>query len=86
MNVHKNARLTPCGRERIVRQVESGRRWDPSAGRSGTSRARGCEARRKGFSYVKITPTSLRRLAPAYRLPQEIDVCALEPLVRGLGL
>jgi hypothetical protein len=23
MNVHKNARLTPCGRERIVRQVES---------------------------------------------------------------
>ena len=25
MNVHKNARLTPRGRERIVRQVESGR-------------------------------------------------------------
>jgi transposase InsO family protein len=24
MNIHKNARLTPCGRERIVRQVESG--------------------------------------------------------------
>ena len=24
MNVHKNARLTPFGRERIVRQVESG--------------------------------------------------------------
>jgi hypothetical protein len=24
MNVHKNARLTPYGRERIVRQVESG--------------------------------------------------------------
>jgi transposase-like protein len=24
MNVHKNARLMPCGRERIVRQVESG--------------------------------------------------------------
>jgi hypothetical protein len=24
MNVHKNARLTPRGRERIVRQVESG--------------------------------------------------------------
>jgi len=24
MNVHKNARLTPCGRERIVRQIESG--------------------------------------------------------------
>ena len=24
MNVHKNARLTPLGRERIVRQVESG--------------------------------------------------------------
>ena len=24
MNVHKNARLTPHGRERIVRQVESG--------------------------------------------------------------
>ena len=30
MNVHKNARLTPFGRERIVRQVESGqtvRKW-----------------------------------------------------------
>src|SRR6516164_10115236 len=25
MNMHKNARLTPRGRERIVRQVESGR-------------------------------------------------------------
>jgi transposase InsO family protein len=24
MNVHKNARLTPCGRERVVRQVASG--------------------------------------------------------------
>ena len=24
MNVHKNARLTPLGRERIVRQLESG--------------------------------------------------------------
>ena len=24
MNMHKNARLTPHGRERIVRQVESG--------------------------------------------------------------
>jgi transposase InsO family protein len=24
MNVHKNARLTPCGRERIVLQIESG--------------------------------------------------------------
>jgi transposase-like protein len=24
MNMHKNARLTPRGRERIVRQVESG--------------------------------------------------------------
>ena len=26
MNVHKNARLMPCGRERIVRQVASGQR------------------------------------------------------------
>ena len=24
MNVHKNARLTPIGRERIIRQIESG--------------------------------------------------------------
>lgn len=24
MNIHKNARLTPSGRERIVRQIESG--------------------------------------------------------------
>jgi hypothetical protein len=28
MNIHKNARLTPRGRERIVRQIKSGRlRW-----------------------------------------------------------
>ena len=24
MNIHKNARLTPIGRERLVRQIESG--------------------------------------------------------------
>ena len=32
MNIHKNARLTPAGRERIVRQVESGQ--TPEAGTS----------------------------------------------------
>jgi hypothetical protein len=30
MNMHKNARLTPRGRERIVRQVESGLTWEVS--------------------------------------------------------
>jgi hypothetical protein len=30
MNVHENARLTPHGRERIVRQVSSGQRPDDS--------------------------------------------------------
>ncbi len=31
MNVHKNARLTPRGRERFVRQIESGQTPGPSA-------------------------------------------------------
>ena len=38
------------------------------------------EAMQRGRDRLK------RRLAPAHRLPQEIDVCALDPLVRGLGL
>ena len=40
MNVHKNARLTPHGRERIVRQVESGQ--TPK----GHSTCRSCDQRR----------------------------------------
>jgi hypothetical protein len=35
MNVHKNARLTPRGRERIVRQVESGQAPKPVAEAAG---------------------------------------------------
>ena len=38
------------------------------------------EAMQRGRDRLK------RRLAPAHCLPQEIDVCALDPLVRGLGL
>jgi transposase len=35
MNVHKNARLTPRGRERIVRQVSSGQRPEAVAEAAG---------------------------------------------------
>ena len=35
MNMHKNARLTPRGRERIVRQVESGQRPEAVAEAAG---------------------------------------------------
>jgi transposase len=35
MNVHKNARLTPIGRERIVRQVESGQTPEAAADAAG---------------------------------------------------
>jgi transposase-like protein len=35
MNVHKNARLTPRGRERIVRQIESGQSPDAVAEAAG---------------------------------------------------
>jgi hypothetical protein len=38
------------------------------------------EAMQRGRDRLK------RRLAPAHRLPQEINICALDPLVRGLGL
>ena len=31
MNIHKNARLTPIGRERLVRQVESGQTPEAAA-------------------------------------------------------
>ena len=40
MNMHKNARLTPLGRERVVRQVESGRRRRPSAKPQASARGR----------------------------------------------
>ena len=35
MNMHKNARLTPRGRERIVRQVESGQTTEAVAEAAG---------------------------------------------------
>ncbi len=35
MNMHKNARLTPRGRERIVRQVESGQTLEAVAEAAG---------------------------------------------------
>ena len=35
MNIHKNARLTPRGRERIVRQIESGQTPNAVAGAAG---------------------------------------------------
>ena len=40
MDVHKNARLTPHGRERIVRQVGAGRRRRPSVKPQAFARAR----------------------------------------------
>ena len=40
MNVHKNARLTPRGRERIVRQVASGQTPEAVAEAAGSARAR----------------------------------------------
>ena len=39
MNIHKNARLTPHGRERIVRQIESGQ--TPEAAAEPQASARG---------------------------------------------
>lgn len=35
MNIHKNARLAPRGRERIVRQVESGQTPEAAARAAG---------------------------------------------------
>jgi len=40
MDIHKNARLTPKGRERIVRQVLSGQTPKASAGLASRSRPR----------------------------------------------
>jgi transposase InsO family protein len=37
MNIHKNARLTPSGRERIVRQIESGQTPEATAHAAGVS-------------------------------------------------
>ena len=38
MNMHKNARLTPRARERIVGQVASGQTPEPVAGAAGVAR------------------------------------------------
>ncbi|MGD1017486.1 MAG: leucine zipper domain-containing protein, partial [Roseiarcus sp.] len=35
MNIHKNARLTPIGRERLVRQIESGQTPEAAARAAG---------------------------------------------------
>jgi hypothetical protein len=45
MNMHKNARLTPRGRERIVRQVESGQTPEAVAEAAGVPARRGPLAR-----------------------------------------
>jgi hypothetical protein len=38
MNIHKNARLTPIGRERLMRQVESGQTPETAARSGGVER------------------------------------------------
>jgi transposase-like protein len=67
MNVHKNARLTPRGRERIVRQVESGQTPEAVAQAAGvcprTVRKWVDRYRREGLAGLQLPsrlPTRLR--------------------------
>src|ERR1700721_2899344 len=66
MNMHKNARLTPRGRERIVRQVESGQTPDTVAEAAGvcprTVRKWVGRYRREGLAGLQDRSSRPRRL------------------------
>jgi transposase-like protein len=88
MNVHKNARLTPRGRERIVRQVESGQTPEAVAKAAGvcprTVRKWVDRYRAEGLPGLwdrSSRPHRLRRPTPAATI-ETIERLRREPLDR----
>ena len=72
MNIHKNARLTPIGRERLVRQIESGQTPEAAARAAGvcprTARKWLARFRSEGLAGLQdrsSRPHRLRRPTPA---------------------
>jgi transposase-like protein len=81
MNMHKNARLTPRGRERILRQMESGQTLEAVAEAVGvcprTARKWVDRYRREGLAGLQdrsSRPHRLRRPTPQ-AVVEEIDGC-----------
>jgi transposase InsO family protein len=83
MNVHKNARLTPHGRERIVRQIESGQTAEAAARAAGvcsrTARKWFERYRREGLAGLRDRSSRPHRL---YRPTPQVTVDAVERLRR----
>ena len=59
MNMHKNARLTPRGRERIVRQVESGQ--TPETVAEAAAELKVCERTLDRWRKLEHVPPELNR-------------------------
>ena len=83
MNIHKNARLTPSGRERIVRQIESGQTPEAVSQAAGvcprTVRKWVERYRREGIAGLKDRSSRPHRL---YRPTAQAIVEQVEPLRR----
>lgn len=85
MNMHKNARLTPLGRERIVRQVESGQTPDDASETAGvcprTVRKWVERYRREGLAGLQDRSSRPHRLRRP--TPQTVDRAATPPALDG---
>jgi transposase InsO family protein len=83
MNIHKNARLTPSGRERIVRQIESGQTPEAAARAAGvcarTARKWVARYRSEGRAGLNDRSSRPHRL---YRPTAQATVDAVERLRR----
>ena len=83
MNIHKNARLTPAGRERIVRQIESGQTPEAAARAAGvcprTARKWVGRYRREGLAGLADRSSRPHRL---YRPTPQATVEQVERLRR----
>ena len=89
MNVHKNARLTPRGRERIVRQVESGQAPKAVAEAAGvcprTVRKWIDRYRREGLAGLQDRSSRPHRLRRPTLHPNRASRMGLRPCLRELG-
>jgi len=80
MNVHKNARLTPLGRERLVRLILEGRRPATVAREAGISE----RTARKWLARFKAE--GIRGLADRSSRPRRLNRPTPEPVVERIGL
>lgn len=80
MNVHKNARLTPLGRERLVRLILGGRRP------AGVAREAGVSARTVSKWLARFVAEGVQGLADRSSRPRRLNRPTPEPVVERIGL